>query len=156
MFTRRGRGCGDVTIARDEKRRLASSNDVTHRKRAEDFGRFWKSQLVENWTPNETVDFRLLAETFVAGARPGGGCWWKKQNRKIVPLSPYIEEPLNSKVIKCFVPEQRSRYMFFEFRDPMFYVYMLWTSHVHFAYSCIWPWYNRMKKYKLIFKYMNF
>ena len=32
-------------------------------------------------------------------------------------LSPYVEEPLNSKVMKRFVPEQRSRYVFFEFRD---------------------------------------
>ena len=32
-------------------------------------------------------------------------------------LSPYVEEPLLSKVIKRFVPEQRSRYVFFEFRD---------------------------------------
>ena len=31
----------------DVKRRIASANDITHRKRAEDFGRFWKSQLVE-------------------------------------------------------------------------------------------------------------
>ena len=37
----------DVTIARDGKRWLASANDVTHQKRAEDFGRSGKSQLVE-------------------------------------------------------------------------------------------------------------
>ena len=30
----------DVTIARDGKRGLQSAGDVTHRKRAEDFGRF--------------------------------------------------------------------------------------------------------------------
>ena len=30
----------DVTIARDGKRELASANDVTHWKHAEDFGRF--------------------------------------------------------------------------------------------------------------------
>ena len=54
----------------------------------------------------ETVGFRLLAETFVASATRvgGGGGRWKSQNRKIVPLSPYVEEPLNSKVIKSFVP----------------------------------------------------
>ena len=46
-----------------------------------------------------------------------GGGRWKSQNRKIVPLSPYVEEPLNSKVIKGFVPEQRSRQVFFVFRD---------------------------------------
>ena len=40
-------------------------------------------------------------------------------------LSPYVEEPLNSKVIKSFVPEQRSRKCFSCFEIPMFYVYML-------------------------------
>ena len=32
-------------------------------------------KVSENWTPNETVDFRLLAETFVTGATrvEGGG-----------------------------------------------------------------------------------
>ena len=79
---------------------------------------------VENWTQNETVDFRLLAETYVAGAtRVGGGADEKARIERLC-LSPYVEEPLNSKVIKRFVPELRSRYVFFEFRDPMFYVYM--------------------------------
>ena len=55
-------------------------------------------------------------------------CWWggtdeKSQNRKIVPLSPYVEEPLNSKVLKSFVPEQRSRMCFSNFEIPMFYLY---------------------------------
>ena len=67
---------------------------------------------------------------------------WKSQNRKIMPLSPYVEKPLNSKVIKSFVPELRSRKCFSYFEIPMFYVYMLWTFHVHFAYSCIWLWYK--------------
>ena len=40
---------------------LASANDVTHRKHAEDLGNLKKASRVENWTPNETVDFRLLA-----------------------------------------------------------------------------------------------
>ena len=55
----------------------------------------------------------------------GGGGRWKNQNRKNVHLSPYVEEPLNSKVIKSFVPELRSRKCFLCFRIPMFYVYML-------------------------------
>ena len=42
----------------------------------------------------------------------GVGGRWKSQNRKNVYLSPYIEEPLNSKVIKCFVSELRSRKCF--------------------------------------------
>ena len=72
---------------------------------------------------------------------------WKSQNRKNVYLSPYVEGPLNPKVIKSFVPEQRTRKCFSCFEIPMFYVYMLWTSHVHFAYSCIWLWYNKSAVY---------
>ena len=55
-------------------------------------------------------------------------------------LSPYVEEPLNSKVIKSFVPELRSRYVFFEFRYS--YVLSLWTFDVHFTRSRILLWYN--------------
>ena len=38
------------------KRRLASANYVTHRKRAEDFGRFWKSQSVVEIRPASGED----------------------------------------------------------------------------------------------------
>ena len=72
----------------------------------------------------------------MAGAtRVGGGYRWKSQHRKIVPLSPYVEKPLNSKVIKGFVPELRSRKCFSCFGIPMFYVYMLRTFFVRFTYS---------------------
>ena len=37
---------------------------------------------------------------------------WKSQNRKNVYLSPYVKEPLNSKVIKGFVLELRRRKCF--------------------------------------------
>ena len=40
-------------------------------------------------------------------------------------LSPYVEKPFNSKVIKSFVPELRSRKCFSCFGIPMFNVYML-------------------------------
>ena len=39
-------------------------------------------------------------------------------------ISLYVEEPLNSKVIKSFVPELRSRKCFSCFEIPIFYVYM--------------------------------
>ena len=72
------------------------------------------------------VDFRLLAKALGrCRTKLGGGGRWKSQNRKNVYLSPYVEEPLNSKVIKSFVPELRSHYVFFEFRDPMYYVYII-------------------------------
>ena len=37
-------------------------------------------------------------------------------------LSPYVEKPLNSKVIKSFVPELRSRKVFLCFGIPMLYI----------------------------------
>ena len=101
-----------------------------------DFGDFEK---VRSWVlPQEkTVGFRLLTEV-----RPVA-LWrvphvlgvgrWKSQNRKKIYLS-YIEEPLNTKVIKSFVPELRSRKCFSCFEIPMFYVYMLRTFYVRFAY----------------------
>ena len=48
-------------------------------------------------------------------------------------LSPYVEKPFNSKVIKSFVPELRSRKCFLCFRIPMLYVYVmniLCTFHI--------------------------
>ena len=59
------------------------------------------------------------------GATRVGDGRWKSQNRKNVYLSPYVEEPLNSKAIKSFVPELKSRKCFSYFGIPMFYVYML-------------------------------
>ena len=72
---------------------------------------------------------------------------WKSQNRKNVYRSPYVEESLNLKVIKSFVPELRSRKCFSCFEIPMFYVYMLWTFHVHFTHRRIWLWYTHTHIY---------
>ena len=46
------------------------------------------------------------------------------------------KEPLNSKVIKSFVPELRSRYVFFEFRDSSvlciyIYEHPMYILHIH-------------------------
>ena len=48
-----------------------------------------------------------------------------KVSRERWYLSPYVEKPFNSKVIKNFVPELRRRKGFSCFGIPMFYVYML-------------------------------
>ena len=99
---------------------------------------FWKSQWVES-----CLGRRRLALT--CSPKPGqwhcdrchtcwGGGRWKSQNRKNVYLSPYVEEPLKSKVTKSFIPELKSRKCFSCFEIPMFYVYMLWTFYVCFAY----------------------
>ena len=110
-----------------------------HRKRAEDLGILKKSaSWVENWTPNEKGWLSLDREGLGQVSHKMGGRW-KSQNRKNVYLSPYVEEPLNSKVIKSFVPELRSRKWFSCFEIPMFYVYIyiyiyIWALYVHFAY----------------------
>ena len=107
--------------------------------RAEDFGDFEKSQLVEL-----SLAVWRRRVTFASLQWPCGKChtcWvrgrWKSQHRKIVPLSPYVEKPSNSKVIKSFVPELRSRKCFSCFGIPMFYVYMLRTFYVRLTYSCM-------------------
>ena len=69
-----------------------------------------------------------------------GGCHtcWAGADEKArierLCLSPYVET-FNSKVIKGFVPELRSRYVFFEFRDS--YVLSFWTFDVRFTPSHI-------------------
>ena len=67
---------------------------------------------------------------------------WKSQHRKIVYLSPYVDKPFNSNVIKSFVPEQRSRKCFLCFGIPMLSMLSIIlsnVSHIH-GWLC-----NRMR-----------
>ena len=92
-----------------------------HRKRAR---RIWgdlrKVSWVEFLPRKNTVDFR-------SSPRPCVGCrtwwwWWGVDGKVSIErwhLSPYVEKPLNSKVIKSFVPELRSRKCFSCFGIPM-------------------------------------
>ena len=97
------------------------------------FGGSWKSQKWSWVLPSEEERWLSLARRgLVKGTNEMGGRW-KSQNRKNEYFSPYVKEPLNSKVIKSFVPELRSRKCFSCFEIPMFYVY-IWTLYVHFAY----------------------
>ncbi len=52
----------------------------------------------------------------VASATRVGGADGKASIERLC-LSPYVEKPSNSKVIESFVPELRSRQVFFVFRD---------------------------------------
>ena len=103
------------------------------------FGTFEKVIWVENETPNEKSRLSGLAKArricaLRAPHEMVGMGRWKSQNRKNVYLSPYVEKPLNSKVIKSFVPELRSRECLSCFGILMFYVYMLWTFYVRFTH----------------------
>ena len=82
----------------------------------------WVESCLGRWR----LTFACSRRPWAGVARDGGGGRWKSQNRNNVYLSPYVEEPLNSKVIKSFVPELRSRYVFFEFRDS--YVLCIYTN----------------------------
>ena len=66
-------------------------------------------------------------------------CWWegdeKARIERMCISLPYVET-FNSKVIKGFVPEQRSRYVFFEFRDSYVLCYIcnehpMYIAHIH-------------------------
>ena len=128
--------------------RLTSGCEWRHapEARAEDFGEFWKSQLFELRHASGEDGWLSLARRsqaiwlFVAGAtRVGrGGGRWKSQNRKSAYLSPYVEEPLNSKVIKSFVLELRSHKCFSRFLYIYIYERYMSISHIR-----IWLWYTR-------------
>ena len=96
--------------------------DVTHRNRGL---RFEKSQLVEFCRRKKKVDFRLLIEALRQVSHVVWGRW-KSQ----VYHSPYVEKPLNSEVIKSFVPELRSRKCFSCFGIPMCVMNIQCTFHI--------------------------
>ena len=92
---------------------------------------FWKKSEL---SPASEEDgwLSLAHRGLVSGAHVVWGRWICQVN-----LSPNVEKPFNSKVIKRFVPELRSRKCFSCFGIPMFYVYMLWTFYVRFPYPYV-------------------
>ena len=102
---------------------------------AEDFRAFEKKSVELSSALEEEGRLSLACRGLVVGATRVGGWADGKASIKRLCLSPYVEKPFNSKVIKSFVPEWRSRKCFSYFRIPMFYVYMLWTFYVRFTYS---------------------
>ena len=100
-------------------------NDVTHRKRGL---RLEKSQLVEFCLGGRRLTFARLP-------RPCGRCRTSfggdgKVSIERGYLSPYVEKPFNSKVIKSFVPEVRSRKCF----CVSGYLCYIWTFYEHYMY----------------------
>ena len=93
---------------------------------AEDFGGFEKSQL--SLAVQRRVTLHLLAKALwrVPHVFGGGGADVKARIERLC-LSPYVEKPFNSKVIKSFVPELRSQECFLCFGIPMLYICAWWT-----------------------------
>ena len=85
----------------------------------------WEKSVSWVLSRKKKVDFRLLAVAL----------WWVrtwfgadgKVSIERWYLSPYVEKPLNSKVIKSFVPELRSRKFFLCFGIRMLYVWVMNT-----------------------------
>ena len=95
-------------------------------------GDFEKNQFVELRTGHRTrrVDFRgsLRPDEFARyGRRTRWGADEKARIERMCISIPYVET-FNSKVIRGFVPELRSRYVFFEFRDS--YVLCIYVTNI--------------------------
>ena len=131
-------------------------NDVMHRKHTGGgFWGFWKSQLVElSSASGEDGWLSRACSGLVAGAtRVGGG--GEKVSIERLCLSPYAET-FNSKVIKGFVPELRSRYVFFVFRDS--YVLCIYVMNIlcTFHEAISWLCYTMTRRLIYSFLYQHF
>ena len=145
---------------------LGNVNDIMHGKRAR---RIWgilkKVSLLSfcgrtaSWVPGSeeegwlSLAHRSQASGLVAGATRVGvglGGRGKSQDRKNVYLSPYVEKPFNSKVIKSFVPELRSRYVFFVFRDS--YVLCIYVLNILCTFHT-YPYHGYVTKISLYLEY---
>ena len=117
---------------------LASANDVTHRKRAKDLGRFFKKSVtrVETCLGRRRLTFACSRRPWAGVARDWGGADEKARIERLC-LTPCVEEPLNSKVIKSFVPEQRSRKCFSCFEIPMFYDIYIYEHYISISHIAI-------------------
>ena len=126
---------------------LASANDVMHRKHMEDLGNLKKVSWVETRHRTRRLTFACLRRPLWRVPHVLGQGRWKSQHRKIVPLSPYVDKPLNSKVIKSFVPELRS----------LFYIYIYIYINKHSMYishiALSWLWYRSKRDIFLVDRY---
>ena len=98
---------------------------------AGDFGDIEKKSVdLSSWLGRRRLTFACSPKP---GQWPCGMCrtWFGADGKVSIERwypSPYVEKPLNSKVIKSFVPEQRSRQVFFVFRDSyVIFICALWT-----------------------------
>ena len=133
----------DVTIARDGKRvyrvRMTSRTGSARR-----IWGIWR-KLVELRLDTKRDGWLSLARGGLGSVSHEMGRRWKNQDRKIVPLSPYVKKPLNSKVIKSFVPELRSRKCFSCFEISIFYMFYVIYIYEHYkpiSHIRIWVWYT--------------
>ena len=114
---------------------LQSAGDVTHRKRAEDFGNLKKVSRVETRHRTRRVDFRLLAEAL-------GRCrtrWGTDEKARLERLFLSFSLSLCRRTFKL-VPEQISRKCFSRFEIPMFCVIYIYEHYMSISHIHIRPW----------------
>ena len=123
-------------------------NDVMHRKRArrilEDLKKFssWELDSEQEGSTFEACwgQTNLCA---TGTARDGGGGDGKVIIERLCISLPYVET-FNSKVMKGFAPELRSRYVFFVFRDSyvlsIYIMNILCTFHISVSWICYTDW----------------
>ena len=68
------------------------------------------------------------------------------QHRRIVSLFPHVEKPLNSKVIKSFVPELRSRKCFCV-SGFLCYLYMSYKHSMYISHIHVWVCYRKTNNF---------
>ena len=112
-----------------------------HRKRAcGGFWGFWKSQWVELSPASEEDGWFSLARGGLGQVSlERRGQMKKPESKECVSLS-YVEEPLNSKVIKSFVLGlSRKCFLCFEILCSM---YICYEHPIYISHISIWLWYN--------------
>ena len=153
VLTRARGGC----VVKDVKERLTSGCEWCHAPEERARRILWILKKSVSWVETRDwtrrVNFRgsQMPDEF---ARYGRRTRWegadeKARIEKIVYLSPYVEEPLNSKVIKNFVPELRSRkcfrvsrflcsmYIYTNIMNVLHTGMNMYISRIH-----IWLWYQ--------------
>ena len=133
----------DVKIARDETG-WQGANNITHRKRAEDFGNLKKVKRVETRRRTRMFDFwgSLRWDEFARhGCRSRYGSDEEASIKRLC-LSPYVET-FNSKVIKRFRTWTKKSLRVFEFRDSnvrcVYVMYICYQHLMSISPICTWP-----------------
>ena len=115
----------------DRKLWLGDGNNVMHRKRARRIsGILKKVSELNSWLGRRRLTFACSPKSGhwpCARCRSCFGADGKGSIERLC-LSPYVEKPLYSKVIKSFVPELRSCKCFSCFGIPMFYIYVIYRN----------------------------
>ena len=116
-------------------------NDVMHRKHGLRILGIWEKSELSFCLRKRRLTFGarrgLAMSTARGGGGGGGGGRWKSQHRKFVYHSPYVENHFNSKVIKSFVPELRSRKVF-RVSGFLCYLYMSYEHSMYISHIQVW------------------